>query len=70
MKITSLKNYMQPTSMAIHCACRPLSSRVETGEKEHGKRREEEEGKGQALNNQTKRQEEEDKPGKQTDDKR
>lgn len=55
--------------MAIHCTCRPLSSRGDTGEKEHGKRREEEVGKGQALNNQTKRQEEEDKPGKQTDDK-
>ena len=70
LKITSLKNYMQPTSMAIHCTCRPASNRVEeTGEKEHGKRREEDVGMGQTLNSQMKRQEEEEEPGKQTEDK-
>ena len=56
--------------MAIHCTCRPASNRVEeTREKEHGKRREEDVGMGQTLNSQMKRQEEEEEPGKQTEDK-
>ena len=61
---------MQPTSMAVHRTCRPASRRVdETGEKERGKRREEDVGKGQTLNSEMERQEEAEEPGKQTEGK-